>query len=140
MSITLLAWEMSAVVWWFEYSLVLPFLGTEMKLDFFQSYGHCWIFQICWHIEYSTFTTSSFRIWNSSTGISSLPLALFVVMLPKAHLTLYSRMSGYSWVTTPSWLSRWSRPFLYSFMDSYKRIKKKKMDFFPIWEYNISLC
>ena len=44
-------------------------------------------FQICWHIECSTFTASSFRVWNSSTGIPSPPLALFVVMLPKAHLT-----------------------------------------------------
>ena len=26
-----------------------------------------WIFQICRHIECSTFTASSFRIWNSST-------------------------------------------------------------------------
>ena len=45
-------------------------------------------FQICWHIECSTFTASSFRIWNSSTGILSPPVALFVVILPKAHLTL----------------------------------------------------
>ena len=52
------------------------------------------VFQICWHIECSTFTASSFRIWNSSTGIPSPPLALFIVMLPKAHLTLHSRMSG----------------------------------------------
>ena len=44
-------------------------------------------FQICWHIECSTFTASSFRIWNSSTGILSPPLALFVVMLPKVPLT-----------------------------------------------------
>ena len=36
---------------------------------------------MCWHIECSTFTASSFRIWNSSTGIPSLPLALFIVML-----------------------------------------------------------
>ena len=36
-------------------------------------------FQICWHIEWSTFTASSFRIWNSSTGIPSPSLALFVV-------------------------------------------------------------
>ena len=35
-----------------------------------------------------------FRSWNSSTGIPSPPLALFVVMLPKAHLTSHSRMSG----------------------------------------------
>ena len=44
-----------------------------MKTDFFQSCGHCWVFQICWHIECSTFTASSFRIWNTSTGIPSLP-------------------------------------------------------------------
>ena len=37
------------------------------------------------------FHRTSFRIWNSSTGIPSPPLALFVVMLPKAHLTLHSR-------------------------------------------------
>ena len=45
------------------------------------SYGHCWVFQMCWHIECSTFTASSFRIWNSSAGIPSPPLALFIVML-----------------------------------------------------------
>ena len=85
-----------------------------MKTDLFQSSGHCWVFQICWHIECSTFTASSFRIWNSSTGIPSPLLALFIVMLSKAHLTSYSRMSGSRWVITPSWLS-WSwRSFLYS--------------------------
>ena len=39
-----------------------------MKTDLFQSCGHCRVFQICWHIECSTFTASPFRIWNSSTG------------------------------------------------------------------------
>ena len=37
--------------------------------------------------------------------IDSPPLALFIVMLPKAHLTLHSRMSTSSWVITRSWLS-----------------------------------
>ena len=55
-----------------------------------------------------------FRIWTSSTGIPSLPLALFVVRLPKVHLTSHSRMSGSRWVITPMWFS-WSwRSFLYS--------------------------
>ena len=72
-----------------------------MKTDLFQSCGHCWVLQICWHIECSTFTASSFRIWNSSTGISSPQLVLFVVMLPKAHLTSVSRMSGSRWVIRP---------------------------------------
>ena len=65
-----------------------------MKTDLFQFCGHCWVFQICWHIEYSTFKASSFRVWNSSTEIPSPPLALFIVMLPKAHLTSHFRMSG----------------------------------------------
>ena len=56
-----------------------------MKTDLFQSCGHCWVFQICWHSECSTLTSSSIRIWNSSAGIPSPPLAFLVVMLPKAH-------------------------------------------------------
>ena len=94
LSITLLACEMSAIVRLFEHSLTLPFLGIGMKTDLFQSCGHCWVFQIYWHIECSTFTASSFRIWNSSTGIPLPPLGLFVVMLSKAHLTSHSRVKG----------------------------------------------
>ena len=99
--------ECSCVVVW-------TFFGIGMKTDFFQSCDHCWVFQICWHIEWSTFTASSFRIWNGLAGISSPPLALSVVMLPKAHLTSHSRMSGSRWVITPSWLSGSLRSFLYS--------------------------
>ena len=77
-----------------------------MKTDLLQSWGHCWVFQICWHIECSTSTASSFRIWNSSTGIPSPPQALFVVMLSMAHLTSHSRMSGSTLVITSSWLAR----------------------------------
>ena len=114
LSITLLAWKMSTTVGYFEHSLALPFFRTEMKTDIFQSYGHYWAFQIWWHIECSTFTASSFRIWHSSAVIQSPSLALFIVMLPKACLTSHSRMSGSRWVTTPLWLSRSLRPFLYS--------------------------
>ena len=99
---------------WVQLCGSLSILGIGMKTDLFQSCGHCWVFHICWHIECSTFTPSSLRIWNSSTGIPSPPLALFIVMLSKAHLTSYSRMSGSRWVITPSWFS-WSwRSFLYS--------------------------
>ena len=87
-----------AVVWAF---LILPFLGIGMKTDFFHSCSHSWVFQMCWHIECSTLTASSFRIWNSSAGTPSPPLAWLVVMLPKAHLTLHSRMSDSRWVITP---------------------------------------
>ena len=85
-----------------------------MKIDLSQSCGHCLVFQICWHTEYSTFTASSFRNWNSSIGFPSPPIALFVVMLPKAHLTSHPRISDSRWVITPSWLSGSWRSFLYS--------------------------
>ena len=104
--------ECSCVVVWA--SLGLPFFGIGMKTDLFQSCGHCWVFQICWHMECGTFTALSFRIWNNSTGIPSPPLAWFVMMLSKAHLTSHSRMSGSRWVITPSWLSGSLRSFLYS--------------------------
>ena len=119
LSITLLACEMTAIVQYFECSLALPFFGLQMETDLFQSCGHCWVFQICWHTECSTFTASSFRIWSSSTGIPSPPLALFIVMLPKARLTSHSRMSGSRWVITPSWLSGSWRSFLYGYVYSW---------------------
>ena len=103
---------MSAIVWSLVHSLALPFFGIGINTDLFQSCGHSWIFQTCWNIECSTFTASSFRIWNSLTGIPSPGLALFIVMLPKAHLTSHSRLSG--WVIAPSWLSASWRYFLYS--------------------------
>ena len=73
LSITLLACEMSAA-----------FSGIAFLWDWnenwpFPVYGHCRVFQICWHIDCSTFTASSFRIWNSYTVIPSPPLALFIV-------------------------------------------------------------
>ena len=95
-------------------AVVWAFFGIGMKTDLFQSCGHCWVFQICWYTEYSTFTALSFRIWKSSTGIPSPPLALFIMMLPKAHLTSHSRMCGSRWVITPSWLSGLWRFFLYN--------------------------
>ena len=66
---------------------------------------YCQVLQICWHIKCSTLIALSFRIWNSSTGILSPPLALLVVMLLKALLTSYFRMSGSRWVTILLWCS-----------------------------------
>ena len=91
------------------------FLGSKIYADGDCSYEikRRLLLEICWH-EYSIFTASSFRIWNSSTGIISPPLTLFVVILPMAHLTSHSKMSGSRWVSTPPWLSRSWRSFLYS--------------------------
>ena len=63
-------------------------------------------FQISWHIECSTFTTSSFRIWNSPAGIPS-PHCL----CSQWCFTSHSKMSGSRWA---SWLSGSWRSFLYS--------------------------
>ena len=112
LSITLLVCEMCAIVQYFEHSLALPFFGMGMKTDIFQSCGHCWVFQSCWHMECSTFTASYFGIWNSSPGIPSPPLALFIVMLHKAQLTLHFRMSAFRLMITPSWLCGSWRSFL----------------------------
>ena len=111
-------------------AVVWSFFGIGMKTDLFLSCGHCWVLHICWHIECSTLTASSFRAWNSSAGIPSLPLVLFTVMLPKAHLTSDSKISSSKmcsltsdsprchsrWVITPSWLSGSLTSFLYFFL------------------------
>ena len=52
----------SAVVWAFFGIAFLWNWNENRKWKVFQSCGHCWVFQICWHIECSTFTASSFRI------------------------------------------------------------------------------
>ena len=109
-----------AVVWTF---FGIAFLWNWNENWPFQSCGHCWVFQICWDIECSTLTTSSLRIWNSSTGIPSPPLALFVVMLPKAHLTSHFRMSGSRCVITPSWL--------YAVPRNHQRTKRWGVAHFP---------
>ena len=70
-----------------NYAVVWTFFGNALlwdwnESDLLQSCGHCWAFQSCWYTECSsTFTASSFRTWNSSAGIPSPPLALFVAML-----------------------------------------------------------
>ena len=97
LSITLLGWETSAIVQLFEHSLVLPVLRSGMRIDLFETCVHCWVFQTHWHIKCGTFIASSFRTWNSSAGIPSPLLALLTAVLPKAHLTSHSRMSGSRW-------------------------------------------
>jgi len=78
--------------------VVWTFFGTDFLWDWNENWPFPvlwpWLsFEICWHIECSTLTASSFRIWNS---------CLFIVMLPKALLTPHSRMSVSRWVLTPS--------------------------------------
>ena len=69
-------------------AIVWAFFGIVFLWDWNENWHFpiLWLltsFQTCWHMESSTFTASSFRIWNRSTGIPSPPLALSVVMLSK---------------------------------------------------------
>ena len=61
-----------AVVWAF-FGITFPWDWNENWA--FPVLGHCWVFQICWHIDWNTFTASYLKIWNSSTEIPSPPLA-----------------------------------------------------------------
>ena len=98
-----LAWKILNIIL-LAYEVVSTFFGIAffeigMKTDLFHPVATVErVFQICWHIECSTLTETSIRILNSSTRISLPPLALFVVMLPKAHLMSCSRMSDSRWV------------------------------------------
>ena len=73
-------------------AVVWEFFGIPFLWDWNEN----WPFPILWPLlsfpnlltyECSTLTAPSFRILNSSAGIPLTPLALFIVMLPKAHLT-----------------------------------------------------
>ena len=108
-----------------------------MKIHLFQSCGQCCIFQICWYSECSILTASYFRIWNSSARIRSPPLALFVVMLPKAHLSLHSKMSSSRLVITPLWLSGSLRSFLYSSSSLVAQLVKNLPAMWETWVWSL---
>ena len=79
---------------WDKYNCVV--VWTFFGIAFLWDWNENWPFPVLrpllsfpdlLHVEYSTLTAPSFRVWNSSTGIPSLPLVMFIVMLPKVHLT-----------------------------------------------------
>ena len=69
------------------------YLGLEWKLTFSSPVAIAEFSRFAGILS-GALAQNHLRIWNSSTRIPSSPLALFVVMLPKAHLTSHSRMSG----------------------------------------------
>ena len=97
---------------WDECNCVV--VWTFFGIAFLWDWNENWPFPVLWSLLtfpnllaywVQHFHSIIFRILNSSSGIPSPPLALFIVMLSKAHLTSHSRMSGSRWVITPSWLS-----------------------------------
>ena len=78
----------SLSILWHCLSLVL-----EWKLTFFSSVATAEFSKFAGILSAALSQHHLFRIWNSSTEIPSPPLALFIVMFPKSHLTLDSRVS-----------------------------------------------
>ena len=115
----LLACEVSAIVREFEHFWHCLSLGLEWKLTLSSPVATAEFSKCAGILSAAILTVSSFRTWNNSAGIPSPPLALFIVILPKVHLTSHSRMSGSRWVITPSWLSGSLRSFLNSSVFSY---------------------
>ena len=76
-----------ALLWNWNKNLPFPVLWPLLSFPDFLTY---WV---------QVINSISFRLLNSSAGILSPPLTLFIVMLPKAHLTSPSRMSGCRWMT-----------------------------------------
>ena len=79
------------------------FVWAFFVIAFLRNWNENWPFPVLWPLLsfpnllvywVQHFHSIIFRIWNSSTGIPSHQLALFIVRLPKAHLTSHSRMSG----------------------------------------------
>ena len=109
LSITLLACEMNA-----------PVHGAFFVIAFLWDWNENWPFPVLWPLMsfpyllaywVQHFHSIIFNIWNSSNGIPSPPPALYIVMLPLAHFTSYTKISGSRWVITPSWLSESWRSF-----------------------------
>ena len=97
--------ECSYVVVWTFFGITFLWIG--MKTDLFQSCGHCRVFQISWHLEGSTFIASSFRIWNSSAGIPSLLLTLFIVIFQMTRPLDFKLQDVWLWVSEHMIMAIW---------------------------------
>ena len=97
---------------WDEYNCAI--IWTFFGIAFLWDWNENWPSPVLWPLlSFPNLLTYWVQYFHSIIiiGIPSPPLALFVVMLPKAHLTSHSRISGSRWVITPSWLSGSLRSF-----------------------------
>jgi len=117
----LLSWSLA----WSIFSITFNCVRWEQLCGSLNILWHCLSLGLQWKLTFSSpVATTEFSklagILSAALsqhhllGFESPPLALFIVMLPKAHLTSHSRMSGSRWVITPSWLSGSLRFLLYS--------------------------
>ena len=87
---------------WNECNCVV--VWTFFGIAFLWDWKENWPFPVLWPLlsfpnllAYGAqhFHSVIFRIWNRSTGIPSLPLALFIVMLPRAHVVIIPKAHSY---------------------------------------------
>ena len=139
---------MSAIVLYFEHFWHCLSLGLEWKLTFSSPVATAEFSKFAGILSSTLSQHHILGFFNSSTGIPSPALALFIVLLPKAHFTSHSRMSGSRWVIIPSWLSGSWRSSLYSsvyscylFLISSSSVRSIPFLFFivPILAWNIPL-
>ena len=89
-------------------------VGLEWRLTFSSTVAMAEFSKFADILNAALLQLHSIGFLNTSAGIPSPSLALLVVMLPKAHLTSCSSISGLMWVTPASSLP-WSLwPLLYS--------------------------
>ena len=74
-----------------EHSLALLLFGIRRKTDFIPVLWPLLSFPNLLTYWVQHFHSIIFRTWNSSAGILSPPVALFIVMFPMAHLTSHWR-------------------------------------------------
>ena len=100
--------ECNPVVVWL--SLAFPLFEIQMKIDLFQSCGHCWVFQICWLLGASVRNSAHgkgheegglayAKAWSSlrKTPVPSIypqnQSSYFTVSCSHLHLRLYGGLS-----------------------------------------------
>ena len=88
-----------------------PSLGLEWKLTFSSPVATAEFSKFADTLSAALSQPHLLGFWIAQLEFHHFHEALVVAMLPKAHLTSHSRISGSRWVTTASWLSRSLRLF-----------------------------
>ena len=118
---TIKDFEHNLAIHWNECNCMV--IWTFFGIAFLWDWNGSWPFPLLWPLlNFSNLLAYWMQYFNSIifyalkqfNWIPSPPLPLFIVMLPKAHLSSHSRISSSMWVTTQSWLSGSLRTFLYS--------------------------
>ena len=107
-----------------------------------------WPFPVLWPLQsfpnlvywVQHFNSNVFRILNRSAGIPSPTVILYIVMLPKAHLTTSSRMSNSRWLTASLWLSESLRLFCIALLCILATFSQSLLLLLGLYHFDPLLC